>query len=111
MKVLNIVIGGKTYTTERITTGLSREAMRVNAEALEYAIFCRNPPEGDKETDFAAEILNKGLELSDRKLNLICRVYGNQFGINDLEDSLTNAEVDMQINKIVLGVGGIALKN
>jgi hypothetical protein len=111
MKVLNIVVGGKTYTTERITTGLSREAMRVNAETFALAKFCHDPPENMTKEECAEEMVNRNIELSDRKLNLICRVYENQFGVDELENSLTNADVAAQISKIMQGVGSIVSKN
>lgn len=111
MEVLHIEVNGKTYTTERITTGLSREAMRTNAETFAYARFCHVQPEELSREDYVEQCTRKGLALSDRKLNLICRVYGNQFGIEELENSLTNAEVAYQINAIIRGVGEIASKN
>jgi hypothetical protein len=111
MNVLNIRVIGKTYTTERITCGLSREAMRINYDALAFAKDARNASENLDREEFAAVMLNKSLELSDRKLNLVCRVYGNQFSVDDLENSLTSAEIDTQLNQIVLGVSGIASKN
>ncbi|MEG1758696.1 MAG: hypothetical protein RR235_09615 [Oscillospiraceae bacterium] len=111
MKVLTITVGGTTYTTARITTGMSREAMRVNAQSLKYYTLAEQAVDADDKNAAAADLINIALELSDRKLNLICRVYGEKFALSQLEDSLTNEEIDVQISSITSGISGVISKN
>lgn len=113
MKVLTLKLGDVTYTTERITTGLSREALRVQEEAfafVEKAEALRSNPESIS-VSAASETISAQIALSDRKLNLIVRTFGNKFTIADLEDNLTNQEVDVVVAAIVRGVTGIVSKN
>ena len=111
MTVLTVNVGGKTYTTSRITTGLSREAMRITEESLKHANFAKSGSETTDPESFALDLPQRTLALSDRTLNLIVRAFGYSFGIDELEDSLTNLEVNQLVNDITRGVQGIASKN
>ena len=60
----------------------------------------------------AAESLYASMiDLSDRKANLICEVYGNKFTADELDRILEQSEIDAEVNKIINGVTGIITKN
>lgn len=109
MKTLILKLGGKTYTTSRITAYLSREAMAVNREMLEIAKTARALDQDD--LDGAGKLLEDMGNAAIRKANLICEVYGNKFTVDELERGLTNGEIDEQVNKIINGISGVVEKN
>ncbi len=107
MRILTVRVGGKTYTAAAITTGLAREALRCMDEigelqkktaALTYAAG-------------AAEIsaaVRARLRCSDRQTALLCRVFGDRFTADALEDSLTRPELDALTLSVAEAVADVA---
>jgi hypothetical protein len=111
MKILTIKINEKTYTTGKITTSMSREAIRINRQAIEMAKVGKQLKEQEDIVEATESLFDMMEDLSNRKANLICNVFGNAFTANELEDSLESEEVDEMINKILTGITGIVQKN
>lgn len=109
MKTLMLKLGGKTYTTSRITAYLSREAFAVNKNLFEIAKAAKTIDQND--FDGVEKLLQDMDDIAIRKANLICEVYGNKFTIDVLERNLTSQEIDEQIQKIVQGISGVIEKN
>ncbi|HHY28091.1 MAG TPA: hypothetical protein GX523_15350 [Desulfitobacterium dehalogenans] len=109
MKTLTLKLGGKTYTTSRITAYLSREAMAVNKDMLGIAKTAKALDQDD--IDGAEKLMEDMESAAIRKANLICEVYGNKFTVDELERNLTNAEIDEQVNRIIQGISGVVEKN
>lgn len=113
MKVLTLTIGDHTYTTGKITAFLSKEAMKINRDAVALAKESQRIQE-DADTgslDAVETLANAALELSERKAWLICEVYGNKFTPDDLEKELSTDEIDAEINAIISGINGVVSKN
>lgn len=114
MKVLTLKIGGKTYTTGKITAFLSKEAMKINKETISLAKKgqeIQNSGELDYDIGVIDDLMNSMLELSERKAWLICELHGNKFSVDDLEKELSTEEIDAEINRIVAGISGVISKN
>jgi hypothetical protein len=110
MQVLSLTLGEKTYTTVRVTAFMSKEAMRINRDAMALAKRSKEIKE-ELDADAAEEILDELLDLNDRKVNLICEVYGNKFTADEVLNGLTAAEIDAEVQKITRGVTGVIVKN
>lgn len=112
MKVLSLKIHGKTYTTSRITAYLSRKAMEIHTKSIELAKAGTALKEsGDTDLDAIQELMEKMAELNDQKSWFICQVYGEKFGIEDLEKDLTNEEIESEIQRITNAINGVIEKN
>lgn len=111
MNVLTIKIGDSTHIAGRIKAGLSREALKIQAEALALAKEGMKIEENPNDVEAAGKIIESLLSLRDRKAWLICQVYGDEFTLDELEESLTDQEIDIEINKIIAGVAGVITKN
>lgn len=109
MKILKLKINDKTYMSGKITTYMTKEALRIQREALTIAEKAQELDKGD--LDIAAELFDEIYELSDRKTWLLCEVYGDQFTPDDVERGLSPDEVDMAINMIISGASGVVEKN
>lgn len=121
MKVLKLKLGDKTYTTGKITAHMSREALKIQKDAMELGkkgTKMQKLGSGDSEdkmTDeelinMAGELIVSTEELTDRKEQLIIDVYGGKFDIDELENNLSNQEIDQEINNILNGITGIVQK-
>ena len=117
MKVMTLKLGEKIYTTIKVTAYMAKEAMRINRDAVALGKF-GNELRNDKKKQIDAEKLDSAdkmfdalLEISERKTALICEVYGNKFTADELEKALSPAEIDLEINKILMGVNGVIGKN
>lgn len=114
MQVLTLKLGDKTYSTIKITAFLSKEALKIQKEALELAKIGKSMQEDDanlENMELIEELLDKMAELNERKSALICAVYGDKFTINELEKNLSEEEITAEINKIILAVSGVMEKN
>jgi hypothetical protein len=112
MKVLILKLNDKTYTTGKITTYLSKEALKIQKESLELAKLGKQIQiAGEPDIDTVNELMTKMLELKDRKSWLICEVYGRQFSADNLEKSFSDEEIDAEINRIISGITGVIRKN
>lgn len=110
MQVLSLTLGEKTYTTVRVTAFMSKEAMRINRDAMALAKRSKEIKD-DLDADAAEEILDELLGLNDRKVNLICEVFGGKFTADEVEKELSSAEIDAEVQKITRGVTGVIVKN
>lgn len=108
MNVLSIKVNESTYKAGRISLYLTKEVLKIQKEALKIAKIS----EADlNKTEVAEEILDKVFELTERKVFLICEVYGDQFTSDELERALTQQEIDHEINKILSGASRVIEKN
>jgi hypothetical protein len=108
MKVLNIKLNGKTYLSTKITMHSTKEALRIQRDAI--ALGKRGQSfEGD--TDGAEALMNDLYEINDRKVNLVCEVFGGKFTPDELERALSSDEIDTAVNEIISGVSGTIEKN
>ena len=109
MKTLTLKLGTKLYTTSRITAWQSREAMAVNKDLMSVA---RKGKELDKNDVAGIEQMMQDIEdVSIRKANLICEVFGGKFTADKLEKSLTDEEIEKCLMDIVQGISGVVEKN
>lgn len=111
MKVLTLKIDGKTHTTVKITAWMAKEAIKINRDSIAIAKKASAISGDETDLDLAEEIYSTMEELSDRKANLICEVFGRKFTAEDLEKELTTEEIDNQVNNILGGVTGTIEKN
>lgn len=110
MKTLTLQLGDKLYTVSRITAWQSREALAINKTALELAKKAKSIGDDADEND-ASEIIDLMGEITTRRSNLICEVYGGKFTVDELEKNLTTEEIAEHMNQITFGIMGIVQKN
>jgi hypothetical protein len=121
MKVLKLKLGDKTYTTGKITAHMSREALKIQKDAMELgkkgtkmqkldSEDSQNKMTDEELINMAGELIVSTEELTDRKEQLIIDVYGGKFDIDELENNLSNQEIDQEINNILNGITGIVQK-
>lgn len=113
MKVLNLKIDGKTYTTGKITTYLSREALKIQKDSIVLAKKGKELEQSGNLDDLEAaeELLDTMDELYKKKSWLICEVYKNEFTIEQLEKELSDEEIGKEVEKILYGITGVIQKN
>ena len=111
MKVLKLKIGSKTHTTGRITAYLSREALKVQSDAVKIAKRGQEMLKSTADVEAAGELLEDVLALRDKKAWLLCTVYGDAFTVDEIEKALTDEEIDAEINRIISGIAGVVAKN
>lgn len=112
MKVLILELNGTKYTTGKITAYLSRQALKIQKEAIELAKKGQEMQNNSQSNGLgqAEELLNALDELRESKTNLICEVYQNRFTVDELEKTLSDEEIDQEINKILYGITGVIAK-
>lgn len=111
MKVLMLKVGEKTHTTGKITAYLSREALKIQTEAIQVAKTGMDIEKIDGDINAAGQLMQSLLDLRDRKSWLICQVYNDTFTFEELENELSSEEIDAEINRIISGISGTAIKN
>lgn len=109
MKVLILELNGKKYSTMKITAYISKEALKIQKEALEIGKSRYTINENDLEE--VSGLLDQLLEIRERKAALLCEIYGNKFTVDEIEKCLSDEEIDIQMNAIMSGIGGIIAKN
>jgi len=109
VKTLTLQLGDKLYTTGRITAWQSREAFAINKDALKFAQRAKEM--GDIGEAEMVEVLDALDNVSTRRTNLVCEVYGNKFTADELEKSLSMDEIVEQVNQITYGIMGVVQKN
>ncbi|WP_059049064.1 phage tail assembly chaperone G [Paenibacillus senegalimassiliensis] len=109
---LKIKLDKKTYTATSIMSSVSREAMQISRDAIELAKLKDAVTEaaGDEDYDKIAEMMDKLLELKDRKATLVCKAYGNQFDIDTLCNHVSDGDIDLQMNMITSGITNMIAK-
>lgn len=110
MKTITARIGGKTYTAASITTAAARETVRVMEEldAVRRAALALGEESGAAEI---AAAVRARLRCDERETALICRVFGGVFAPDDVEDSLTRAELDALTARISGAVSDLAAEH
>lgn len=109
MKVIRLELGDKTYTSGKITTYLTKQAIRLQKDALKQANAAMMMDQTD--LDAADEVLEGLLELQDRKTWLLCEAFNNKFDADEVEKNLTQEEVDEVINKLIGNIQEAIEKN
>lgn len=113
MKTIILEIGDKKYTSSKVTCGISKEAMLINKEAIEFGKLGQSISENKDNVDMnmAESLFDRMIDLSNRKVNLICKVFGDKFTADEVENNLDNTEIDNIINNIIYGISGVITKN
>ena len=112
MKVLTLKLGNKTFTTGKITAFMSKEAIKINKDALRLAKIGQEIQQSDEnDIDLISDMLEQLQDLSNQKAWLITKVYEDKFTVDELENNLSSEEIDDQISLIINGISGIARKN
>lgn len=113
MRTFTIKIGGRTYTTSRISTYVTRQLFAINKASVSVADEYKNiqTADTDEAIEMALKLFGDIESIFDKKSALICEAYGNKFTVDELEKALTREEIDKQIQELTLGVLGIATKN
>lgn len=107
MKTITASIGGKTYTATAITTAAARETVRLMEEldAVSRATQALGAESGAAEI---SAVVRARLDCTERETALICRVFRDAFTPDDVENSLTRAELDALTARISGAVGDLA---
>lgn len=110
MKTITARVGGKTYTAAAITTSAAREAMRVMEEldAVRRRALALSDESGAAEVSAA---VRARLRCTERETALLCRVFGDRFTPDALEDSLTRAELDALVAALTDAVASLAAEH
>ncbi len=111
MDILTIQIDGRKYTAGRITAYLTREALKIQADAVKLAKQGQVLLKNTTDLDAAGQLMDDMMSLRDRKVWLLCQVYGNAFTQDELEKALTDGEIDWELNRIINGIAGVVTKN
>jgi len=113
MKLLTLKINEKTYTTGKITAFFTREALKIQKEAITLAKKGKvlQEPGAAENLDAVEEVLDSLAELKERKVWLLCEIYGNKFTTDDIEKELSDEEIEIEVNKIIMGISGVIQKN
>jgi 23S rRNA pseudoU1915 N3-methylase RlmH len=110
MKLLSITLGENKYMSGKITAYLTREALKLQRDALGLGDQVRAMTESANEAE-AQEVLDAVVGLMDRKVWLICEAYGNKFTPDELEKTLASEEIDQEVNRIINVASGVIEKN
>ena len=99
---MKITVNGKEYEAGKITAGMTRRALELNAEALDAA---KKAEELKKSADAenASELLALLGSNIEQKAALACDAFGGAFDSAALLDSVTNAELNGIIQQIATG--------
>jgi len=111
MNLLSITVSGQKYMSSKLTMSLTREAMKINRDALALAERVKDVDASSMDLDSSLKLLDDLEEVMNRKVLLICRVYGDKFTISELESEFTQTEVDQEINRIIQAASGVISKN
>lgn len=111
MKVMILKVGDKKYTTSRVTAYISRQAMKISKESIELAKAAKGISTEETDLDAIQDLLEKLAELKTQKAWLVCQVYGDKFGVEDLEKEYTDDEIATEVQRITNGIYGIVSKN
>jgi multidrug resistance efflux pump len=111
MTTLKIKLGDKTYMSGKITMYHTREALKLQRDSLALAKKAEAIQSAGTDVDSADELLSAMFDLVDRKSLLVCEVYGQKFAVDELEQSLTNVEIDAAVTQIISSVSGAIAKN
>lgn len=110
--IIKIKLGSKSYSAISFPASISREAMKINRDALELAKMEEGIQQAAQDGDYdkIAELMDKLIEIKDRKATLICKAYGDKFDLDMLLDNASDADIDQQINMITSSIGNMIAK-
>ena len=116
MKVLALKLGGKTYTTGKVTAYIAKEVIKTGKQALELAksrsaLESLGEDSSEEDLDRASEVVSQVEELADKKAWILCEAYGNKFTQDDLEKGLSSQEINTEINRLMGAITGTMEKN
>jgi len=114
LKILSITVGDKSHRAGRISSYLSRKAIELQKNTLKLARLAKDTKLGEsaeQNVAVAEGLLDALTEIRDQKAWLICQVYGGEFTVDELEQNLTDAEIEQEVAKIIGSVTGIVTKN
>lgn len=111
MQLLKLKINDQTYMSGKITTYMTKEALKIHRDALELRDKALGGTDGQSPEEAAAELLDAVCDITDRKVWLLCEVYGNKFTTDEVEMNLSTEEIDQALNMIISGVSGVIEKN
>lgn len=107
MQVITARVGGKTYTAAAIPTGLARETLRAMDEIERVRAAARALGEDSGPAEIS-DAVRARLRCEQRQLSLLCRVFGEKFTADALEDSLTRSELDALTLSVAEAVADVA---
>ena len=110
MALLKIKVGGKAYMSTKITMHQTKEALKINRDALKMAKGAKDIKETD-DIDLVESFMDETIDVNDRKVQMICDVYGNKFSPDDLENEFSIEEINTAFNDIISGASGTIEKN
>lgn len=110
--IMKIKLGSKTYTATSLPASVSREAMKISRDALELAKMGDEIKEATDSGDYdnISDLLEKLIEIKDRKAALVCKVYDNKFDVDTLLDNASDADIDQQINALTTSISSMVAK-
>lgn len=114
MKILSLKLwegteNEKVYKSGKISLFLTKEALKIQKEALTMAKKAEGMDMSD--INLAEDILEEACAISDKKVWLICEAFGNQFSADDLEKCLDGGEIDTTLSQLIGRVSGVIEKN
>jgi len=110
MTLLKIKVGGKSYMSSKITMYQTKEALKIHRDAMKMATEAADMKDsGDIER--VQLFMDEMIEINDRKVNMICEVYGGKFSPDDIEKEFSPDEINTAFNDIISGTSGTIEKN
>jgi hypothetical protein len=87
--------------------------MEISQETVELAKLgtAIKAQEGEVDLNAVSELMERLTELNTRKSWFITQVYGEKFTIEELEQNLTNEEIEAEIERITGAIFGVIEKN
>ena len=110
MKIINIKLGDQTFMSGKISTYLTREAMKLQRDALALGEKAKDLKDDTNGVE-ALELFDAIDEQLARKIWLICETYENKFTPDLLERNLSTEEIDQEVQKIIGTASGVIEKN
>lgn len=107
MKSLTLKLNDKIYTSVMIGPFLIEGALKIYQDVRNLQAKIFEDTKGRKREAADAEMLAEAYDITDRKIRLICEAYGNQFTPDELERSLTDYEIGVEISKIINCASGL----
>lgn len=111
MQPFTIILGDKRYTAVKITAFQTRQANQIQLDTLDFAEKAKNIESAEDVVEASKELIAFKNDLATRKATLICNVFDNRFDIDELEESLSTQEIDVEVQRIMTGVAKVITKN
>lgn len=111
MQLLKLKINDQTYMSGKITSYMTKEALKIHRAALDLRDKFLEESDDQRLEEEAADLLDAVCDITDRKVWLLCEVYGNKFTPDEVERNLSTEEIDQALNMIINGASGVIAKN